>query len=160
MMFGWLRRPPVLPVSEAKSGDAAWLAAIHKTGFERGWDAVEFESLLVDRHVVCHLARPGGRGEPTGFALSRLVADEAEILTVAVVPAARGKGLARQILQPHLERLAARGAVHVVLEVAHDNVAALRLYEAFGFSEVGRREAYYARAGATPATALLMRRTL
>lgn len=156
-LWFWKDRPPSIAL--AKLGDAARLAAIHATGFERGWDAIEFERLLLDPQTVCHMAR-AGRGAATGFALSRLVAGEAEILTVAVLPAARGKGLARRILQIHFETLAAHGARHVVLEVASDNEAALNLYEAFGFVEIGRRPAYYARAGREPVAALLMRRDL
>ena len=151
-------RPPV--VGEAAARDAAALAAIHASGFERGWAPVEFERLLADRMVVAQAARPGGRGAPSGFILSRLVLDEAEILTVAVAPRSRGNGLGKALLQAHLGRLAGRGARTVFLEVAEDNQPALRLYRGFGFAEVGRRAGYYARAGGAPATAITMRRVL
>ena len=161
MILSWLRRPPPAPVvTEARSDDANGLAAIHVTGFERGWDVAEFERLLADRTVLGHLARPGGRGIPTGFALSRLVLDEAEILTVAVLPSARGAGLAKAILRLHFGRLAGRGARSVFLEVAEDNAPAIKLYRGFGFTEVGRRTGYYARPGRPPATAIVMRRPL
>ncbi|WP_448954196.1 ribosomal protein S18-alanine N-acetyltransferase [Labrys neptuniae] len=154
--MSWFGRqqPPV--IADAKAGDAAGLAAIHASGFERGWDAHEFERMLADRLILAHLARPGGKGAPTGFALSRLVVDEAEILTVAVAPAARRVGLATQLLQHHLSRLAAAGAHKVFLEVAEDNVAAIRLYQRHGFGEIARRQAYYARAKGPPATAIVM----
>lgn len=152
------RRPPVVIVAALRDGQD--LAAIHATGFERGWDATEFERLLADARVVAHLARPGGRGAPSGFALSRIAADEAEVLTVAVRPSARGAGVARAILAIHFARLAALGARAVFLEVAEDNAAALRLYRGLGFAEVGRRGGYYARAGDTPVTALVMHRPL
>lgn len=152
------KQPPV--IVDARVGDAASLAAIHATGFERGWDALEFERMLADRLILAHLARPGGKGTPTGFAMSRLVVDEAEILSVAVSPAARRAGLATSLLQHHLGRLVARGAKKVFLEVAEDNVAAIRLYQRHGFDEIARRNAYYARAKGPPATAIVMERVL
>jgi ribosomal-protein-alanine N-acetyltransferase len=147
-------------VSAALVRDAPYLAAIHATGFERSWVAIEFARLLVDRAIVCHLARPGGRGLPIAFALSRLILDEAEILTVAVLPRARGAGLGRMLLRTHLERLAALGARAIFLEVAEDNRAAVRLYRSLGFEEIGRRVGYYPRRGGEPASALTMRRRL
>lgn len=152
------KQPPV--IADAKVGDAVGLAAIHASGFERGWDTHEFERLLADRLTIAHLARPGGKGAPMGFALSRVVVDEAEILTVAVAPASRRAGLATLLLQHHLGRLAAAGAHKVFLEVAEDNVAAISLYQRYGFSEIARRQAYYARAKGPPTTALIMERAL
>jgi ribosomal-protein-alanine N-acetyltransferase len=152
------KKPPV--IADARAGDAAGLAAIHATGFERGWDTHEFERMLTDRLILAHLARAGGKGTPTGFALSRVVVDEAEILTVAVAPSARRAGLATLLLQHHLGRLAAAGARKVFLEVAEDNVAAIRLYRRHGFDEIARRNAYYARAKGPPATAIVMERVL
>lgn len=161
MILSWLHRPGPPPViTEARSADAHALAAIHVTGFERGWDVSEFERLLADKGVLGHLARPGGRGAPNGFALSRIVLDEAELLTVAVLPSARGAGLARAILALHFGRLAGRGARTVFLEVAEDNAPALKLYRGFGFAEIGRRAGYYKRPGRPPATAIVMRRPL
>ena len=147
-------------VVEARGSEAAALAAIHATGFERGWDTPEFERLLADPAVTCHAARPGGSGQPIGFAMSRQVLDEAEILTVAVAPPQRGRGIARLLMMAHLGRLAGRGVRTMFLEVAEDNLSALRLYRGFGFEEVGRRSGYYARRGQAPATALIMRRPL
>ena len=152
------KAPPV--IGDARAGDAAGLAAIHATGFERGWDASEFEHMLADRLIHAHLARPGGKGAPSGFAMSRLVVDEAEILTVAVAPSARRAGLATLLLQHHLGRLSAAGAKKVFLEVAEDNVPAIRLYRRHGFDEIARRTAYYARAKGPPATAIVMQRIL
>jgi len=158
--MSWFGRQPPPVIADARAGDAAGLAAIHAAGFERGWDAHEFERMLADRLIVAHLARPGGKGAPTGFVLSRVVVDEAEILTVAVAPPARRAGLAALLLRHHLGRLAAAGARKVFLEVAEDNAAALRLYRRHGFGEIARRQAYYARAKGPPATAIVMERAL
>ena len=133
-------RPPPT-IREARPGDAAALAALHASSFNRGWSEDEFERLLLDRAVVAHRIVIGRR--LVGFIISRIVAGEAEILSVAVTSARRGKGLARQMLNLHLRRLAGFGTRTVFLEVSEDNVPANRLYKRAGFRAVGRREGYY-----------------
>jgi [ribosomal protein S18]-alanine N-acetyltransferase len=150
------RSPPA--IAEAKPGDAAMLAALHAGAFARGWGESEFERLLAESAVTAHVARAGERG-PIGFLLSRSAGDEAEILTVAVAPAERGRGIARALLARHLGRLAARGIRRVFLEVDDANRAALRLYARAGFREVGRRQGYYQRPQGA-GTALTLRRDL
>jgi len=160
-MMGFLTRlfargEPAL--SEAKPRDAAAIAALHGKSFHRGWSDGEIESLLVERNVVAHRAMAGHR--LVGFILSRTVADEAEILSVAVAPARRGKGLSRRLLDLHLRRLAGIGVRRVFLEVGEDNVPARRLYARAGFRDVGRREAYYQNRTGRSAAALVLRRDL
>jgi ribosomal-protein-alanine N-acetyltransferase len=152
--FGF--RPPVL--SEAGPRDARDLAALHATAFRRGWSEDEFRRLLGERNVLAHRAMAGPA--LAGFILSRSAADEAEILSVAVVRARRGRGLGRALLDLHLRRLAGFGVQAVFLEVDADNAAAQRLYARAGFREVGRRAGYYAQAGGHAATALVLRRDL
>jgi ribosomal-protein-alanine N-acetyltransferase len=145
-------------LSEAKARDAAAIAALHGKSFHRGWSESEIESLLVDRSVIAHRAMAGS--SLVGFILSRTAADEAEILSVAVAPARRGKGLSRRLLDLHLRLLAGIGVRKVFLEVDEDNVPARRLYARAGFDEVGRREAYYQDATGRSAAALVLRRDL
>jgi ribosomal-protein-alanine N-acetyltransferase len=132
---------PQPSVSEATLGDAAALAALHGASFHRGWSEDEFERLLLDRAVVAHRVTIGRR--IAGFIISRLIAGEAEILSVAVMSSRRRKGLARQLLNLHLRRLAGLGTRTVFLEVGEGNVPANRLYQRAGFRTVGRREGYY-----------------
>ena len=132
---------PQPSVSEATPGDAAGLAALHGASFHRGWSEDEFERLLLDRAIVAHRVMIGRR--LVGFIISRIIAGEAEILSVAVASSRRGKGLARQMLNLHLRRLAGLGTRTVFLEVGEDNAAANRLYRRAGFRTVGRREGYY-----------------
>ena len=129
-------------LAEASERDAAAIAAIHAASFQRGWGEDEFRSLLLDRNVVCHRAVMGRT--LIGFILSRLVAGEAEILSVAIAPGWRGRGLSRPLLDLHLRRLAGLGTRTVFLEVDEHNAPANRLYHHFGFRVVGRREGYYA----------------
>ena len=88
--FGSLfaRGEPAL--SEASARDAAAIAALHAASFRRGWSEQEFERLLIDRHVLAHRAMIGA--QLAGFIMSRLAADEAEILSVAVAARQRGRG--------------------------------------------------------------------
>lgn len=158
-MIGFLRRlfargEPVL--SEAGPRDAAAIAHLHAASFHRGWSETEIERMLLDRHVLAHRATSGRSF--AGFILSRMVTDEAEILSVAVAAAWRGRGLARRLLDLHLRRLAGLGTRAVFLEVEEGNQPALRLYRRAGFRQVGRREGYYQESRG--ATALILRRDL
>jgi len=132
---------PQPSVSEATPGDAAALAALHGASFHRGWSEDEFERLLLDRAIVAHRVMIGR--QLVGFIISRIIAGEAEILSVAVASSRRRKGLARQMLNLHLRRLAGLGTRTVYLEVGEGNAAANRLYQRAGFRTVGRREGYY-----------------
>jgi ribosomal-protein-alanine N-acetyltransferase len=150
------RGEPVL--SEATPRDAAAIAALHAASFNRGWSEDEIDRLMIERNVLAHRAMLNGR--LLGFIMSRMAAGEAEILSVAVAVAQRGKGLARQLLTLHLRRLAGLGVRVVFLEVDEDNAAARRLYRRAGFTEAGRREGYYANAAGGRVAALLLRREL
>lgn len=160
-MMGFLRslltsREPVL--SQASARDAAAIAALHGASFRRGWSEQEVEGLLIDSHVVAHRALAGQT--LAAFIMSRQVEDEAEILSVAVAGAKRGRGLGRDLLTLHLRQLAGRGARTVFLEVDENNAPAIRLYDRAGFREISRRPNYYAGPGGKPAAALVLRRDL
>jgi [ribosomal protein S18]-alanine N-acetyltransferase len=143
-------------LAEASPRDAAAIARLHAASFHRGWSDGEIEGMLRDRAVLAHRAVSGR--SLCGFILSRVVVGEAEILSVAVASARRGKGLARRLLDLHLRRLAGLGVRTVFLEVDEGNAPALRLYRRAGFSEVGRRAGYYQ--DNRGAAALILRRDL
>ncbi len=124
--------------------------------FNRGWSEHEFEQLLTDRNVVVERLVSGRK--TVGFILSRRAADEAEILSVAVARAWRGRGHSRALLDLHLRRLAGLGSRAVFLEVDENNTPARKLYARAGFREVGRRPGYYAQSGGKGA--LVLRRDL
>ena len=89
----------------------------------------------------------GPEDEVTGFIIGRAIADEGEVLTLCVLPAARRYGIATALLGKLRELLAPRR--RILLEVAITNRAARDLYESLGFNEAGRRPAYYRRGGKT-----------
>jgi [ribosomal protein S18]-alanine N-acetyltransferase len=150
------RAEPVL--TPAGPNDAQAFAMLHGKSFKRGWSDGEFELLLRDRNVIAHRATIGRR--LAGFLLSRIAADEAEILSAAVAGAERGRGIAGRLLELHLRRLAGLGVRAVFLEVEAANMPARRLYARAGFREVGQRKGYYVEANGTSASALVLRRDL
>ncbi len=124
-------------VEPATPRDAPKLAEIHGDSFHRGWGEGEFESMLTERNTLVHRLRLGRK--IIGFAVSRMAADEAEILSIAVAANQRGRGLSRDLLLTHLGHLAGRGVHKVFLEVEENNQPARRLYEWAGFAVAGRR---------------------
>ncbi len=128
---------------------AARLADLHAGAFAAPWDPAAFETLLGQAGVFAIEA-------PEGFILIRSVADEAEILTLAVDPAARRQGVGARLVREGAAEAAARGAARLFLEVADDNPAALALYARTGFTEAGRRPGYYARPDGSRQDALIL----
>lgn len=149
-------------LSEAAGRDAAAIAALHAASFHRGWSEEEVEILIADRQVCTHVCtyRAVRGASLSGFIMSRRAGEEAEILSVAVARAHHGRGLARDLLNLHLRRLAGFGVRAVFLEVDEQNTPAIRLYARAGFREVGRRPNYYPGAGGTASNALVLRRDL
>ena len=117
-------------------GDAAPLAALHAASFPDPWDAKAITDLLATPGTFAFHA-------PDGFVMARIAAGEAEILTLAVAPDARGKGLGRALLQAAINQARGDGATTMFLEVGADNPAARALYASLGFTKVGDRKGYY-----------------
>ena len=145
-------------VEPASPRDAARLAQLHGASFHRGWGEGEFEVMLTERNTQVDRLRQGRK--VIGFSVSRMAADEAEILSIALDASQRGRGLSRNLLMTHLGHLAGRGVRTVFLEVEENNAPARRLYDWAGFGVVGRRERYYQQSGGEQLNALLMRRDL
>jgi len=163
MVFGLrfpFRRPRPSTIRPLRVEAAEACAAIHRTGFAHPWSAGEFASLLASPTTLASAALDPASGRLRGFALSRLAADEAEILTVAVDPALRGHGVGRDLMREHLAHATLSGARAIFLEVDPDNDAAVALYRRFGFRDVGRREGYYRRPEGQSAAAIVMRKDL
>ena len=117
------------------AADTAPLAALHAASFPDPWDSAAIAALLATPGTFAFHAHDG-------FVLARVAAEEGEILTLAVLPAARGKGLGRALLQAAIAHARARGAQSMFLEVGVENPSALALYAGLGFARVGLRKAY------------------
>jgi ribosomal-protein-alanine N-acetyltransferase len=154
---------------------AAILAALHAASFPAPWQPQEFATLLSQPGVAGWIALRHGPekcerfshesaspqldGMPQGFILVRAVVDEAEILTLAVAPQERRKGVASKLIEHAHAALRGGPAARMFLEVAADNARAIALYMRHGFAECGRRPGYYNAGRAQgPADALIMKR--
>lgn len=118
------------------------LADVHATAFDgtngAAWDAAAFARLLVLPGVDVKTCEGG-------FVMVRTVADEAEILTLAVRPEARRRGLGLSLTLQAARAAREAGAARLFLEVAEGNAAARALYARAGFVEAGVRRGYYRR---------------
>lgn len=127
------------------------MAALHAACFNRPppWDATAIAAVLDTRGSFV-------LDRPQGFLIGRVIADEAELLTLAVDPPARRQGVARALCDEFARHAAKQGAVTAFLEVASDNLPAQALYAGLGWQGCGRRRDYYA----PGVDALVLRRVL
>ncbi len=144
------------PVGAEASFD---LADLHDKAFHRPWTALEFEELLKSPGVFAVLGEAGEPAEAKGFVLCRSIAGEAEVLTIAVDPAARRRGWGAALVEVAAGVAAETGAEALFLEVAVDNAAAIALYQATRFAKVGLRKGYYPHPDGAK-DAVVMRRAL
>lgn len=157
-LFPGLFKDGTAAVEPATLRDAAIFSRLHRESFHRGWSVNEFEQILIERSALAHRLRLGNK--VIGFIVSRIAADEAEILSVAIDSNYRGRGLSRDLLRIHLGYLAGHGLKTVFLEVEENNRPARALYEKAGFRIVGRRERYYKDSNGEQLNALVMQRAL
>jgi ribosomal-protein-alanine N-acetyltransferase len=159
MLLPFLRpHPPVLRA--LRSDKAEQCAALHAASFAHAWSTSEFEALLSSKTTIGGAAVDAASDELRGFALSRIAADEAEILTLAVHAAFRNRGLGRALLSDTLARLTAAHVRSLFLEVEGANRPAIALYTRMGFREVGRRSGYYRKPDGATEAALVLRKDL
>lgn len=130
-----------------RPADAAECARLHAQAFTPSWPVEDFTDQLsrADRLLT---GAALGTSALVGFAASRFVGDEADLLTIVVDRAARRTGLGAKLLAHHLSALTAARVTTVFLEVGATNDPARALYDALGFVAVGTRPNYYGGAGA------------
>lgn len=147
------------------------VAGLHAQCFgERGraWSPDEIASMRADPSlqwieavVQAHSSRTSEREtDLAGFALLRLVLDEAELLTICRSEIWAGRGLGRELLTTAMAMAKSGGARAIFLEVAPSNRPACNLYDALGFRQIGRRSRYYRRVDGTAEDALVLRAQL
>ena len=143
-------------IESVEADAAALLADLHARAFAKPWSAAEIAKLMTNDAVFVLIS---GEPEPQGFVMAWAAAGDAEILTLAVVPEARRKGVAASLVGAAGAAALIRGAASMHLEVAEDNAAARALYTKLGYEEAGRRHAYYAGEGGS-VDAIVMKRAL
>lgn len=142
-------------VRSAVAGDAADLSRLHAASFEDGWTYNDFATWLSRPEAIAVVGLSDC--EAIAFGLALAAGADAELLTIATDPPARRAGLGRRIFQALDAAALNRGLERWVLEVARNNLPAIRLYGSEGFVEIAQRKAYY-RAADGRVDALVMSR--
>lgn len=154
------RREVSVSVEPLRAQDSHAIQRIHAVAFLHGWSSDDFRSLITQDTVFGFVARTEGKpNDACGFVLARLVAGEAEILTIAVARDVQRQGVGRALMDAVLRHLYQERAETLFLEVDEANVAAQALYRRLGFQKVGDRPAYYETPNGRSA-ALILRRDL
>jgi len=157
-MFLWPSNP--VAVELAPDPDPKILADIHADGFVHPWTDADIAKLVADESVFTVLARRDrlfGSKTPIGFVIVRIAADEAEILSIAVMKRYRSGGIGRSLMETALRHLFAERIATLFLEVDAGNEPAIKVYRRLGFKTVGERLGYYREGREKPASALVMR---
>ncbi len=133
----------------------AEMAALHAAAFRqsRPWTVEEFADLLANRFTYAI-------GNTDCFAVFRVIADEAELLTIATHPSRQRAGLARHLMKDWQHTAIRAGASRAFLDVAADNHAAIALYKSCGYAPCGLRRGYYRRENEENVDAIVMERSL
>jgi [ribosomal protein S18]-alanine N-acetyltransferase len=132
-------------IDRATPLDAGLMAALHRSCFPRPWDEAAMATFIASPDTLCLLGSVNHQTEPApaGFLIARKAADEAELLTLAVVPGRRRAGVARALLTAAMAMLGESGAKQLLFEVEEGNDAAVEIYRSLGATVVGRRARYY-----------------
>lgn len=123
--------------------DADAVARVEAACFPVPWSRESFWREASNENTSYILAIDEATGEVIGYAGCWILADEAQITNVAILPGYRGCGAGTRLMAASIEAALARGASAMTLEVRPSNAPALALYHHFGFQEAGRRKGYY-----------------
>lgn len=128
------------PMTEA---DLDRVVQIESAAFSHPWS----RNLFVDglKSYDCWLMFEGE--EQVGHGIIQIILDEAHLLNITVRPQSQGRGLGLRLLEHLMRRALELKAGECFLEVRASNQGAYRLYERYGFNEIGRRRDYYPAAG-------------
>lgn len=146
-----------LQLRAASVADAALLANIHIQCFPNYWNSAAFTDFFSVSGTYALLAE--GR-QTMGMAVYRVQFEQADILTLAVLPDFRRSGVALTLLEEAIRQAASKGCQKMFLDVEDGNVAAIALYEGFGFVHTARRKLYYRQKNGSFTDALVMTKQL
>jgi len=135
---------PIWNVRPFRSGDAEALARILQSASEAAqWPLESCERMTQLPGAVALVCETETGTGVTAFLIARQVADEAEVLNLAVLTEARRQGQASALLAAAMHQFRASGVLRIFLEVRHSNQPAIAFYAKHGFTPTGRRKAYY-----------------
>jgi ribosomal-protein-alanine N-acetyltransferase len=138
----------------ATPAQAPAMASAHAQAFDTPWSQAVIEELLDGPGAYAFVAL---HEDPLGMVMCRAIGGEAEVLTLAVPPWTRRKGVALALMTAAIDQARALEANRMFLEVDVGNAPAIGLYERLGFTRAGLRKAYYDRGANGRADALVMR---
>lgn len=122
-----------------QSADLEQVIALEQQAFSHPWTLKLYEDALTSYECWVMLVD----GQHVGHGVISQVLDEAHLLNIAIAVDQQGRGLGLQLLEHLMLRATERGCVECFLELRASNQSAYRLYERFGFNEIGRRRDYY-----------------
>jgi len=132
---------PDLVIRSADLSDIKCIMALEQGSIVHPWEGEAIKSLIADKNKKCYVAEL--KGEIVGYIGAETVLDECNIGNIVTREDCRGRGFATAILGILLDVLKRDGISKVFLEVEHDNVPAIALYEKHGFIRYGLRRDYY-----------------
>jgi [ribosomal protein S18]-alanine N-acetyltransferase len=135
--------PEAVCIRPMGEGDLDAVMEIERASFTMPWTPETFRGLLRRSDSLLWVAE--AEGGVVAYAAVWMVLDQAELGDIAVAEAWRRRGIGRRLLETVLEAMRRRGVRELFLEVRPSNHEARRLYEQYGFAEVGRRKDYYER---------------
>lgn len=122
-----------------QADDLERVVALEQQAFTHPWTLSLYADALTS--YECWMMYVGH--QHVGHGVISQIVDEAHLLNIAIAVGQQGKGLGLQLLEHLMQRASQRGCVECFLEVRESNLSAYRLYERFGFNEIGRRRDYY-----------------
>jgi [ribosomal protein S18]-alanine N-acetyltransferase len=141
-MGGSARSTAGVKIRAANPADVLSIGLIERDSFADPWGSREFTTALASAQTIFLVAEDEA-GAVTGYAIAIAVADEAEILNLAVHQDRRKLGIGGRLLDSAVEEVRSRGAEQIYLEVRESNEGARKLYASRGFDEITRRRKYY-----------------
>jgi len=145
-MLGMLRRKRPVLLVDLTVDYLSRCADIHANSFSRGWSDGALHEMILSNGMFGIAAVQGSQGPAQtvlGFILYRAAAGECEIITIAIAPEHRRRGVAKSLIDEMIRRCLTDRLNEIFLEVDETNLAAIGLYRKLGFKEVGKRKAYY-----------------
>ncbi|WP_455474277.1 ribosomal protein S18-alanine N-acetyltransferase [Bartonella sp. B30(2025)] len=131
-------------VFSLQTDDSMSLSQIHQRCFIPAWEKQTFDNFLKDHSIFGYKVYPIDQPDHVlGFCLCRLILDEAEMITIAVLPHYRRQGIGHLLIDSVLHHLHRACAIKLFLEVAETNLSALKLYQRFEFQKIAKRPGYY-----------------
>ena len=147
------KNKPIL-LRPVTSDQAELLTGIHRQCFTNYWNLDAFSDFFT---VAGTYALVAESPFPKGMMVYRMLYEQADIITIAVLPEHRRQGIARMLLAEAIRNATEKGCKHMFLDVEDGNNAAISLYEGFGFRHISRRKLYYRQKDGSFTDALVMK---